>query len=400
MRGSRVYGGGEGAAVCRRLAGERRDCRSARLAIAGLAIGAAFVAALPSAAQAQFASSRLGAGVSWETYRFSDAERVGIESLTLMSAPFGGAVALSRRVELVVSGAWARGELVRSDGTEAELDGLTDTDVRLVASLGRDAVTLTAIARLPTGAAELTATEADVAGMIAADVLPFRVSSWGTGGGFGASAAVARPVGAWALGLSVGYVVAGEFEPVADTDFSYRPGDQLHVRAAADRTFGTSGKGALSVSWQRYGEDEAQGANLFQTGDRWQALASYAFAAGTRGSGIVYAGYLHRSEGEYLAESRIRPAERLVFGGVGGRIPAGRTILQPGLDLRLHAGDEAAGSGYTVGLGGSAEMPLGAMRMVPTLRGRFGSVEVADGRDSGFTGAELAVAIRFGAGGR
>jgi hypothetical protein len=369
---------------------------SARRSFVRLATAAAMLAGLAVPAEAQFARSRLVAAAVWETYRFSDADRINIETLTLMSTPFAASAALSRRVELVLSGAWARGELARADGSEAELSGLTDTEVRLVTTLGRDAITLTAVALLPTGTSELSVAEADVAGMIAADVLPFRISNWGSGGGFGASAAVARPVGDWAMGLSVGYVVGSEFEPSAEQDLSYRPGDQLHVRAAIDRTFGTSGKLALSLSWQKFGEDQADDANLFQAGDRWQAQSSYAFTAGPRGSGIVYAGYLHRSKSEFLVQQLIRPAERLAYGGVGARLPAAGMIFQPALDFRVHGGDEGAGEGYTVGLGGSAEMPMGSAVLVPTLRGRIGSVEVASGRDSGFTGAELAVAVRFG----
>jgi hypothetical protein len=352
------------------------------------------LALLASPVTAQIASNRAGAGVAFETYRFSDDERIDIQSLTLLSFPFGAAVALSRRVELQVTGAWARGELSRPDGSSATISGLTDTDVRLSATLGRDVVTITAIAQLPTGVSELTTDEADAAGMFAADVLPFRITNWGAGGGIGLSTALAQPVGEFAVGLSLGYVVAREFEPVAD-DFQYRPGSQLHVRAAIDRTFGTSAKGALSITYQRFGEDQADGENLFQTGDRIQGLASWSFIAGDLGSGVVYAGYLHRSEGEYLDFDELEPAQRLVFGGVGARLPMGTSVIMPALDMRLHGGDEGAGSGYTLGLGGSVEVPMGWAVLIPTLRGRFGNVELSSGLDSGFTGGEVGLTVRF-----
>jgi hypothetical protein len=266
--------------------------------------------------------------------------------------------------------------------------------VRLTATLGRDVVTISAIAQLPTGTSELTAEEADAAGMFAADVLPFRITNWGTGGGIGLSTALAQPVGEFAVGLSLGYVVAREFEPVVD-DFQYRPGNQLHVRAAIDRTFGNSGKGALAVTYQRFGDDQADGENLFKTGDRIQGLASWSFIAGNQGSGVVYAGYLHRSEGEYLTFEELQPAQRLAFGGIGARLPMGSAVVQPMADLRVHGGDEGAGSGYTLGLSGSLELPVGRAMLVPTLRGRFGNVELSSGLDSGFTGGEVGLAVRF-----
>lgn len=347
---------------------------------------------LPAAPAAGQFAPETAVGAFFETYSFTESQQMDIDRLTLLSLPFGVGVPLGRRVALNISGAWARGELSRPGGQTAEISGLTDTDVRLSAVLGRDVVTVTAILQLPTGVAELDDAEADAAGMFAADVLPFHVTNWGAGGGLGLSTAFARPVGEYAVGLSVGYVVAREFEPQSAGP-AYRPGDQLHVRAAIDRTFGTSSKGALVLTWQRFGEDQLDSQNLFQTGNRLQALASWAFAAGASGTAIAYAGYLHRADGSYVADNTLVPSRGLMFAGAGARLPAGSTILQPSLDLRLQTGDAA--TGYTVGVGGAVELPLGRIRLLPTARGRFGSVQLENGLDSGFTGAELGVAIRF-----
>jgi hypothetical protein len=238
--------------------------------------------------------------------------------------------------------------------------------------------------------------EADVAGLIAADVLPFRITNWGTGGGFGASTSFAGGFGAFAAGLSIGYVVAREFEPLSGDDFTYRPGNQLHVRAAIDRTFGSAGKAALVLTMQRFTDDELDGGNLFRTGDRYQAVGSYAFAAGARGNGIVYAGYLHRGEGEFEDETDVLAAQGLAYGGFGLELPAGRALLQPSLDLRLLRQDDGIGQGYTAGIGGSAEVPAGTLTFIPTVRGRFGNVTLRDEAESGFTGVELGLALRFG----
>lgn len=347
--------------------------------------------ALPVAAQNVTVDA--GAGAIFETYRFSDATDIDIDALNLLSTPFGATVHFTRRVSLRISGAWARGELRRPNGDEAEITGLTDTDVRLSAILGRDVVTVTAIAQLPTGVSELTADEADAAGMFAADVLPFRVTNWGSGGGFGLSTAVAQPVGEFAVGLAVGYVVAREFEPLAEQPAQYRPGNQLQVRGAIDRTFGTSGKASLAATYMRFSDDEYDGQNLFRTGDRIQVLGSYAFAAGASSSAIAYAGYLHRGEGEFVQQDEFEASQGLFFGGGGMRMPAGGVVIQPGVDLRVQTGGGT--TGYTVGLGGTVEVPLGAALLVPTLRGRVGTAELGSGEQSGFTGAEAGVAIRF-----
>lgn len=357
---------------------------------------AALFAASASPSLAQPGLTRVGAGVVYESYFFSASEDVSLETLSLLTVPVGARLALTRALDLEVASAWATAKAERPDGSSSDVSGPTDTEVRLTATLARGAITLTGIALLPTGSEALTVQEADIAGLIAADVLPFRITNWGSGGGFGASTAFAHGFGEFAAGLSIGYVVAREFEPLSDDDFTYRPGNQLHVRAAIDRTFGSAGKVALVLTMQRFADDELDGSNLFRTGDRYQAVGSYAFAAGGRGNGIVYAGYLHRGEGEFEDETDVMAAQGLAYGGFGLELPAGRALLQPSVDLRLLRRDDGTGQGYTAGIGGSAEVPAGTLTFIPTVRGRFGNVMLRDDAESGFTGVELGLALRFG----
>lgn len=339
--------------------------------------------------------SRIGIGLGYERFNFDSPDAVAIENISLLTVPLAARYRVNPNVSFELAGAYASGKLVRVDGSEATLSGLNDTELRAVFGLGRDAVTLTAIALLPTGKESLSEDEADLAGVIAADVLPFRISNWGTGGGFGMSAAVARPMGDFAGGLSVGYVVAREFEPLAD-DFTYRPGNQLEVRAALDRTFGDAGKAAVVFSMLRYQDDEIDGSNLFRTGNRYQVVGSYAFAAGARSAGIVYGGYLRRQQGEFLDDGRIWPAQDLIFGGLGFELRAGGVLVRPSGDLRVLRRDDGVDQGYTADLGGSLEFPAGGMTVIPSLRGRFGNVLLLEDIESSFTGFELGFALRFG----
>jgi hypothetical protein len=349
---------------------------------------------LPLHAAAQTVAPRIGVGGSFETYSFADPDIIGIESLTLLSAPFAASIALGARAELSVSGAWARAELKRDGGSEATIAGPTDTEVRLTVRLANDVVRLSVVGLAPTGKSGLTIDEADVAGMIAADLLPFRVTSWGSGGGLGGSVAVAHRAGDVGYGGSIGYVVASEFEPI-DGGFDYRPGNQLHVRAAVDRTIGTTAKASLQLTYEKYGADQADGANLFRSGDRLQAVASYAFALGSASNGIAYAGYLNRQEGLFDDDRFVVPAENLLFAGAGARLASGRNVFQPQLELRVLGGDEDAGKGYTAGAGISVELPAGNALLVPGARIRIGRVELRPGQESGFTGGELSFTVRF-----
>jgi hypothetical protein len=338
-----------------------------------------------------------GAGAAIEMYRFSDSRAIGVDQLTLITFPLAAQVHATPRLTVSLSGAWARGALQRDDGSEATVAGPTDTELRAAYVFGSDAVTLSAIALLPTGHERLDVDEAEIAGAIAADVLPFRITNWGTGGGVGASLAAAFPLGEFAGGLSAGYVVAREFEPVAgSTSFAYRPGNQLHLTAALDRTLAGSSKASLRVSYLTFNADRANDQNLYQSGDRLQATASLSFAAGARSSGIAWGGFLHRARGTFVSSSQINPGQDLFFAGMSGRIPFGRGILQPGLDLRVVSGSSDSGKGYTVSAGASAEYPYGGASVGPTLRLRYGSVEPRTGSKSAFVGVDAGLMVRFG----
>jgi hypothetical protein len=357
----------------------------------------AWICVAGSAASPLAAQTTAGTGAAIESYRFSDGAAIGVDQLTLITLPFAASVSATPRLTLALSGAWARGALQRSDESEATIAGLTDTELRAAYVFGSDAVTVSAVALLPTGRERLDADEAEIAGAIASDVLPFRISNWGSGGGVGANVSAAFPLGEFAGGVSAGYVMAREFEPVSnDASFAYRPGNQLHFTAAIDRTLAGSSKASLRVSYLTFDADQANDQNLYQSGDRLQAIASYSFAAGPRANGIVWGGFLHRSEGTFVSSSQINPGQDLFFAGAGSRIPLGRGIVQPGVDFRVVTGDDDAGSGYTATAGASAEYPIGNAFAGPALRLRYGSVEPRTGSKSAFIGVAAGLTIRFG----
>lgn len=355
--------------------------------------------ASPVAAQARLERPGAGVGASFERFSFADPAALGIESLSLLTVPFAGRAELTGRIALTLNGAWARGTLVRDGGAESSIEGLTDTEVRATFGLGTDAVTLSAIALLPTGQSTLDAGEAEVAGAVAADVLPLRISNWGAGGGFGASIAGATALGRGAsAGFSLGWVRARDFEPVAERDdYVYRPGNQLHLAGALDASLGPAGKASLVVSYQRYDTDRANGVNIYRSGDRLQVTGSYAFSAGPLASGIVYAGLHHREPGDFEAGTLATPARDLILAGVGGRVPFGRGVLQPSLDLRLLRGTDETPEGYTATLGVAAEWPVSGILLAPTLRGRIGDARTPAADGSRYTGVEVGIGILFGA---
>jgi len=372
----------------------------------GAAVVAAALAALmatgrPAAGQATVGVDReragLGAGVALESYRFAEPGQTGIESLELLSVPFGARVPLLGRSSVEATGAWARGRLVRADGTDVTVAGPTDTELRLRVPLGRDAATLHGVVVLPTGVERMGAAQAEVAGAIAADLLPFRITHWGAGGGAGLGATYAAVLGGFGIGAGASFIIGREFEPVEADSFMYRPGDTYRVNIAVNRTVGRRGKAALQAAFQHHGDDAVNGRNLYRAGQRWEALASYAFAAGANGAAVTYAGVLHRGRGTALSGFALEtPSQAVFMGGAAARFGMGGWVLLPAVDVRAFRSDDGVGQGWVGTAGASAEWQVGGVVVVPTLRGRVGHVTVRQGRESGITGAEVGLALRLG----
>jgi hypothetical protein len=365
-------------------------------------LAGSLIAAAPQSASAQNTGFAVGGGIVHESYRFRDFDVLGIRRISLLTFPF--VARYSGRVIVEVSGAFAQGELDPPYGEGSTISGLTDTGVRLAIPLLNERVTLSGTAYLPTGKASQSETEAEAAGAIAADLLPFRITNWGTGGGFDVSASFAIPMAGFGFGARVGYAAGNEFEPLDEgPTFTYQPGDQIYGRVAIDRALGPSAKASVSATLQRFNDDSFNGTNLFRSGDRLQVLGTLNFAAGANGTGVLYGGILHRSESEFrdseFFDSSLNfDSQDLILAGGGFRIPLGTGAVLPSSDLRVFRSGDGIGQGFSLGFGTSAEMPFTGGTFIPTVRARIGKVIVNDVIESGFVGSELGVAIRFGGG--
>lgn len=366
--------------------------------VAASAVAAAVFLGRPGPAEAQQAEA--GSGIVYQHFSFGEPESAGLESLSLLSVPVAARIRTFENLTLEVGTNWARGELTRRDGSASTITGFTDTKLTASLAIGEDAATLTAVAAVPTGKSSYSLEEVDVAGAVSADLLPFRLSNWGSGGGFGLRAATSRDLGPVGAALSVGYFRSGEFDPVEGQLVAYRPGDNLSVRAALDAPVGAAGEVGLQFALQHHGEDELRGTNLFRAGDRYQVIGSYSFALGSRAAGFAYGGYHRRDEGTHLQGLRPVAAEDLFLAGGGARFRLGELLLRPSVDGRILRRESSPHEGWHVRAGATAEWTAGTVTLVPTLRGHLGDVTVRPGAESGLTGFDLGLSVRFGRAGR
>jgi hypothetical protein len=175
----------------------------------------------------------------------------------------------------------------------------------------------------------------------------------------------------------------------------------VRVVGAVDGTVGEASKASLRVTYHHYGQDQIDGNNLFQSGNRFQAMASIAFPMGGRSSGIAYGGMTHRQRStllEGLPFAQEFPSQNLFLLGGGLRVPVGGRVLQPDAELRVLRRSDSAGQGIDLGVGASLEFRSGRSTFAPSARLHIGQLEMRQGSKGNLFGFELGLSARVGGG--
>lgn len=353
----------------------------------------------------------VGAGIRIQGYGFEDPTAAGVEEVRMLTLPFAASADLGSSVSVGLSGAYARASATGPTGGEVVLSGPTDTELSLTYRPGPDWLMLSANAGLPTGRSSLSTRESFVAALVAAELLPFPIESWGSGGDAGAEVAVATQAGQWGVGLAAGYRIAREYEPIPDQPYTYGPGNQLQVRVAFDRDVSQSGTLSILLGLQDFSDDEIEGVNLFASGTRFQGMVSYAFPLGLRSSALVFGGVKHRSSGALLVDAPVlagagdSPSQQLFMTGTNLRIPVGRgSALLPSAEVSVFRAGDGASQGWVATLGPTLDLRIAGnsttrqVFLSPSALLRLGHVVVQEGSETGFSGWEAGLALRVVAG--
>ena len=370
--------------------------RIGRLSVGTLLIACVFTLPL-SAQDARLIGS--GAQFQW----FSLAEELGADVANLLVVPATYVLPMGEKVRADLYTSWATGS-VEKGGFTYNKSGFTDTQVRL-SYQATPWVIVTVGVNLPTGNSSNTNEEAIVASVLATDMLGFRASTWGTGFGVTGGIATARQMGAWGVGLGASYRQSGEFEPTDGDDLKYQPGNESRVRFGVDRNVGDGGKFTTGVTFLNYSEDQADGRNLFQAGNRIRVDATYVFRSGAS-TWSLFAADSWRANGD-LTLDLVDPsgtvvgdtllvvgAQNLFVAGLRGSLPFAGVRIRPELDLRLQSREDDDGSGWLIG--GGFDLPLrlyGTYDVFPRLRLTYGKMESVDGDMYSVMGGEIGMTI-------
>lgn len=346
----------------------------------------------PAAAVAQdllvpYISATTGA----DAQRYTFGSGTSLRSITQVAVPIGLVIPLGRRVSVDIgtSYAWTKVEL--QDGTTPELASLTDTQIRVAWLLGRDAAVLSLMVNLPTGAEQTTLGEFSASSAVSTNFLPFPVHTYGTGAAVTGGVALARPWGAWNVGIAGSVRVNGAYQPFSNPPeaIHYRQAIEGRLRVGFDRLVGSS-RLALGATVGTFGTDEfTNGAGTtvgqYQPGTRLIGEAVLTSPLG-RGTITAFVWDYFRSAGEDKDLGTAANQENILTAGVQGawRL-AGKMSVMPSLEGRWWSPQQGGGLLAIA----AAALPLQlsrAITLVPELRFDVGSLERVDGQRSSVTG--------------
>jgi hypothetical protein len=371
-----------------------------RRSMTRLVAGALLCVPAATAATAQGVVTRSGStGVHAQSFSFGDSADVSRAQLVLV--PVAVQQRLTDRLALDAYTAYARGS-VSGGGSTLTLSGPVDSWARLRWAASDWAVVAVGLS-MPTGVERHTAEQAVVSNTLSNDLLGFREGNWGTGISSTMGVTAVRMVGSSRVTGGVSYRTAAAWVPRADATTRFQPGQEIRVRAGADREIG-AGRMEGGVTWQRLSADRMAGKNLFQSGVRVRGDMSYSLNGTT-----LYAANLWRDRGEatvpvvnaldggFLRDT-ILPVgwQNLAMVGVATRLTVKNALVQPTLDYKYRSREETAGRGWLLTGGATVSVLTGGLELFPTVRASRGSlVAVRDITTSRpFWGAEVSVMVR------
>lgn len=357
---------------------------------AALLLGAA-----PLAAQG-LGDAQVRLGPQFVSYSFSAPAN---EKISQFAVPIFTAVPIFSALTIDVGTSYAMTTFERTtlDGSGApttftsEMNGLTDTQLRAIYTVGQDMLVLTAGLNIPTGSATVEPGELLAATVIGSDFLSFPVSGFGSGLGMTGGLAFARPMGAWNFGFGASLRYAGEYEPFEDatgTATKFQPGPEYRVRTGIDHPFGT-GRIAFGVTYSKFGDDKAN-ATSYTTGDRYIGTFSMSSSLENGTDWALNVWNLFRSSGTLIDQStspRANIANASLAFGVRG---PGDVVFEPSFESRLRT-EQGAGTSFLGTIGARLVVNRGAWALVPGFGFAVGTME-----SSTLTGLRGSLAIRLG----
>jgi hypothetical protein len=230
-------------------------------------------------------------GFEYQRYHFSDSVGTsGVTSVSQWSIPLVVVAPIARQMSLDLTTHLAHNEV--TGATTQTFTGLTDTQLRLLYTLGRDRAVASLSVNLPTGKHSFTTSQFVVSSSMSSPYLSFPVSNLGTGFALTGGLAYTVPTGGWNLGFAGSVRYVSSYEPFSDQPITYTPGLEGRLRVGADRLIGQRARLLLGATYSTYSTDQFSGTGIvsgwFNPGPRFIADVGYTYTWGrtTLGFGV------------------------------------------------------------------------------------------------------------------
>jgi hypothetical protein len=294
-------------------------------------LAAAALVAWPAVLPAQTQRPRVIGGA--EFYAVSFDPGLGAKSVSEIAVPLGVAIPVGRRFSFDAGTYVVSAQRKAETGETATISGLTDVSVRGSYQVIPDAVALTVSVNLPTGQASLDSDQLLVAGATATDLIPFPVTSFGSGVNVTSGLAVAVPVSGWAVGFAGSFRYNGDYEPLADTAITLTPGAEYRLRVGVDRIVG-QGRVSLGVTYSTFSRDEF-GVDQVNGGQRFITQASWSFPVGNHNVSLFVWDIARSADSTVTGTTSVPGArENTVAIGAITSLRTGRNTLRPAVEFR------------------------------------------------------------------
>jgi len=255
-----------------------------RTRLALLALGAV---ATPLAAQGSTALyNRWNAltGFEYQRYHFNTPlGGSGVTGASQWSIPVVVVAPLGRQMSLDITTHFAHSEIVDT-AQSRDFSGLTDTQLRLLYTVGRDRAVASLSVNLPTGTRSFSTSQFVVSSSMSSPFLSFPVSSLGTGFAVTGGLAYAVPTGGWNLGFAGSVRYAAGYQPFSDQPVTYNPGLEGRLRVGADRLIGQRARLLLGATYSTFSTDQFSGTGIvsgwYNPGPRFIFDAGYGYSWG------------------------------------------------------------------------------------------------------------------------
>jgi hypothetical protein len=320
--------------------------------------------------------TRWNALTGFEFQRYGFSQGLGIQSASQWSLPLVIVAPLGRQMSLDLTTHYAHSQVTDSAGASQTVSGLTDTQLRLLYTVGRDRAVASLSLNLPTGKRSFPLSQFGVSSAIGSNFLSFPVGSLGTSFGVTGGLAYAVPAGRWNVGLAGSVRYQGNYEPIQDSalTLSYNPGLEGRLRFGADRVVGERARLVLGLTYSTFSTDQFSGGGftgqVFNPGSRFIGEVGYGYTWG-RTTLTVGAWDIYRMAGDSGAKNPDTKENVLNAELRLGRQLSPRLVIEPLVSYRQWSPSNYLGGRlYTFGVNGRLGLND---RLSGVVNARFGS---------------------------